>query len=1076
MGNDNLIKNFARTSLRLNMLLIVAVSLAILLFAMTYWAAARLVQEQLFKIEFHFSRLMGNIHEQEEFLLRVARHSDEVTQKRDQAVIPFQHRLLKEARDSWIYEGREFSFSMPFTLAVPTEMASQGEDQVAGIGKFGVLISNLYGSYWSISSYAAPQTLLLDLDSSISIGVPAATASRENGQVGKNDYLELSENLKKQILKFRPAQSDNAVMWAPANHVQGDGSSIKFITYMYTDTPQNLLAHDQSKRQLVIASLLDLRSITDSSRLSDWTVFDAMELITPDGLLLTGKIPSFDDAQEGLQLTSAGFLVKTTSKDGWRGYYHLDYRSFFQYAKWQLLVLLAVCLAFVVVGYFLLRWYAMRVVVPARRAHDRVVESDSFSRAIIQSAPVALCVLARKDRKVVMENELALQWLGDTQTISQLSRGWPSVAESAGAVRDKHLSITINDRQLEVSFSPSRYQGEDVVLCAFSDISAYKLAERALAEAKQSADASNEAKTVFLATMSHEIRTPLYGVLGTLELLTLSPLNALQRSQVQTMQRSSSILLQVISDILDVSKIEAGQLAIEHVEFSPLEMIEDVLQAYSAAAGAKGLHLYACVEVELPRRVRGDAARIRQILNNLLSNAIKFTDVGRIALRVKSEQVEGRWQFQWQVTDTGCGISSEHQVRLFEPFYQAHSQQHTVGGTGLGLSICWRLTQLMGGNLAIVSDTGLGSSFTLSLPLTVVPGEHPLLPGFTLKNEAVAVRAPIKELAISVCSWLSHFGALAVTGSEVSDDRYPGAVLVDVIPELLPELEWSGERVRCSEEGLIKPQRTSDGYIVSLHSLKGLLRAVALAQGEPLAASESAEAVQSWCRFSLHVLVAEDNPINQTLLKEQLQQLGCSVALASNGVEALRLWDHDAFDVVLTDVNMPEMNGYELTAALRRADSNTPIVGVTANALREEEERCIGVGMNACVVKPMSLQTLNNVLLKLCGHLDGAILSEEEASEEKSVMQVSSQLRDVFIQTFKEDLAKTRAAVRDKDAKAVGSMLHRIRGGLSVVQAQDLLDRCVAIEAQLDAQGWVEERRREVEDVLEQITQEMEKL
>ncbi|ROM59562.1 hybrid sensor histidine kinase/response regulator [Pseudomonas poae] len=1072
MGNDNLIKNFARTSLRLNMLLIVAVSLATLLFAMTYWAAERLIQEQLFKIEFHFSRLMGNIHEQEEFLLRVARHSDEVTQKRDQAVIPFQHRLLKEARDSWIYEGREFSFSMPFTLAVPTEMALQGE--ASGIGRFGVLISNLYGSYWSLSSYAAPQTLLLDLDSPISIGVPAATASREGEQAGQNDYLALTENLKKQILKFHPARSSNAVMWAPANHVEGDGSSIKFITYMYTDAPRNLLANDQTKRQLVIASLLDLRLITDSSRLSDWTVFDAMELITPDGLLLTGKIPNFDDAQEGLQLTSAGFLVKTTSKDGWRGYYHLDYRSFFQYAKWQLLVLLAVCLAFVVVGYFLLRWYSLKVVVPARQAHDRVVESESFSRAIIQNAPVALCVLARKDRKVVMENDLALQWLGDTQTISQLSRTWSS--ELAGAPDGKRLSIILNDRQLEVSFSPSRYQGEDVMLCAFSDISAYKLAERALAEAKQSADASNEAKTVFLATMSHEIRTPLYGVLGTLELLTLSALNAQQRSQVQTMQRSSSILLQVISDILDVSKIEAGQLAIEYVEFTPLEMIEDVLQSYSAAANAKGLHLYACVDVDLPKRVRGDAARIRQILSNLLSNAIKFTDVGRIALRLKSEQVGDEWHFQWQVTDTGCGISSELQTRLFEPFYQAHSQQHTVGGTGLGLSICWRLTQIMGGNLSVVSDTGLGSSFTLSLPLAVVAGEHPLLPGFTLKGEVVAVRAPIKELAISVCNWLSHFGALAVTGSEVSEDRYPGAVLVDVIPQLLPELEWGGERVRCSEDGLVNPQRTADGYIVSLHSVKGLLRAVALAQGESLAMNESVESTQSWCRFSLHVLVAEDNPINQVLLKEQLQQFGCSVALASNGVEALRLWDHDAFDVVLTDVNMPEMNGYELTTALRRSDSHTPIIGVTANAMREEEQRCIGVGMNACVVKPMSLQTLHDVLLKLCGHLDGAILPAEEAPANKSVMQVSGHLRDVFIQTFKEDLAKTRAALLDKDAKALGSILHRIRGGLSVVQAQDLLDRCVAIEAQLEAEGWVDERRREVEDVIEKITQEMEKL
>lgn len=1072
MGQETQFRKFTRTSLRLNRLLIISASLALLLFAMTFWAAERLLEEQLSKIEFHFSRLMGTVQEQEAFLLRVARQSDDATKKSDQAVIPLQRRLLKAAGDFSIFEGNEFSFAMPFTLAIPTVLASS--EEVNDIGRYGVQIANFYGSFWSRSSYVAPNTLLIDLDSSISIGVPATDAGRADGPDAHGTFLEQSERVKQQILKFRPAHMEGAVMWAPA--VRESGLPIQLIAYTNTDVTDNLW-FDNQKRQLVISSLLDLSSVFDTSRMSDLAVFDTLELVTPGGLLLTGQIPGLDESQDGLSLTSAGFLIKVTSENGWRGYYHLTYRSFFKYTKWQLLALLAACLAFIVAGYFLLRWYALKVVVPARRAHDRVVESDSFSRAIIQGAPVALCVLARRDRNIVMENPLARQWLGDAQSTRQLHHVWDA-AEQLGDEAGEHLplAITINGRQLEVGFSSARYQGEDVVLCAFNDVSAHKLAEQALAEAKRSADASNEAKTVFLATMSHEIRTPLYGVLGTLELLALSRLNALQQSQVQTMQRSSSILLQVISDILDVSKIEAGQLALEQVEFAPLEMIEDVLQAYSAAASAKGIHLYACVDVDLALKVRGDAARIRQILNNLLSNAIKFTDVGRIALRVKSEWVQGAWQFQWQVTDTGCGISSEHQVRLFEPFYQAHSQQHTLGGTGLGLSICWRLTQMMGGDLTVVSDTGLGSSFTLSLPLIQVPGEHSLLPGITLKHEAVAVRAPIKELAISVCDWLSRFGALAVVGSEVSEERYPGAVLVDVIPQLLPELAWSGSRVRCSERGLITPQPDADGFIVSLHSLKGLLRAVALAQGEPQVSSENIDAANRWCRFSLHVLVAEDNPINQTLLKEQLEQLGCSVALASDGVQALRLWEHDAFDVVLTDVNMPHMNGYELTTALRSTDPRTPIIGVTANAMREEEARCIGVGMNACIVKPMLLPALHDVLFKLCGHLDGAILPAEQRVAGESTLQVSAQLRGVFIQTFQEDLAKMRVALQEKDAQAVSALLHRLRGGLSVVQAQDLLDRCAALEARLNRNGWADDSGHDVEEVLGDISQELEKL
>ncbi|WP_332768582.1 hybrid sensor histidine kinase/response regulator [Pseudomonas koreensis] len=1075
MRQENHFRKFIRTALRLNRLLILSASSAFLLFAVTYVAVERLLEEQVSKIDFHFSRLMGTVHEHEAFLMRAVRQSDDATKKKDQAVIPLHNRLLKEVRGISIFEGIEFSFAMPFTLAMPTKVASL--DEVNDIGRYGVLIANYYGSFWSRSSYVAPQTLLIDLDSSISMGIPAAEISSGAELDAQTSFLEQSEAIKRQILQYRPENMDEGhVRWAPAIPAQADGPPIQFIAYTNTDITDNLW-FDNQKRQLVISTLLDLNSIFDTSRLSDLTVFDTMELITPEGLMLTRRIPGFHETQDGLTLTSAGLLIKVTAQDGWRGYYHLTYGSFFKYTKWHLLALLRVWLVVVVAGYFFVRWYNLKVVVPARRAHERIVESDTFSRTIIQGAPVALCVLARKDHTVVMENELARLWFGDEQSILQLNRVWRSV--EPGNEADQRLmpiSIRINDRQLEVSFSLSRYQGEEVVLCAFNDISSYKLAEQALAAAKQSSDASSEAKSIFLATMSHEIRTPLYGVLGTLELLSFSQLNNVQQSQVRTMQQSSTILLQIISDILDVSKIEAGQLALEQEEFSPLEMVEEVLQSYSAAAAIKGLHLYGCVDVDIALRVIGDVNRIRQILSNLVSNAIKFTDVGYIALRLKSERIEGVWYCQWQVTDTGCGIASKDQVHLFEPFYQVHNRQHTVGGTGLGLSICWRLTQMMSGSLSVISDKGLGSSFTLELPLAVVPGERALLPEMALRSEAVVVRAPIKELAVCVRDWLTRFGALAVIGTDVSEGRYPHAVLVDVMPELLSDLAWSGRRIACSESGLLTPQHTSNGYTISLYSLRDLLRAVALSQGVPLAADDGVGVISRWCRFSLHALVAEDNPINQTLLKEQLEQLGCSVTLASDGVQALRLWEHDAFDVILTDVNMPQMNGYELTVAIRRDDSHTPIIGVTANAMREEEERCVGVGMNACIVKPILLSTLHDALLSLCGHLDGAVLPGEDPLAGQGILQVSSQLREVFIQTFNEDLVKIRAALQGKDVYAVCALMHRIRGGLSVVQAQSLLDRCAAIEARLNAHGWGDDSAREIEEVLASIKQEMEEL
>ena len=205
----------------------------------------------------------------------------------------------------------------------------------------------------------------------------------------------------------------------------------------------------------------------------------------------------------------------------------------------------------------------------------------------------------------------------------------------AGQRRGAEHALEIEGRHLQVGFVATRYQGQDVRLCAFNDVTRHVEDARALEDARRTAAAANEAKTLFLATMSHEIRTPLYGVLGTLELLGLTPLAPRQQAYLQTIQRSSATLFQLISDVLDVSKIESGQMALEPVEFCPLEMIEDTLRTYSAFAQRKGLLLYGCTDARLPQRVFGDPIRIRQILNNLLSNAIKFTDSGRVVLRTR---------------------------------------------------------------------------------------------------------------------------------------------------------------------------------------------------------------------------------------------------------------------------------------------------------------------------------------------------------------------------------------------------------------------------------------------------------
>jgi two-component system capsular synthesis sensor histidine kinase RcsC len=1047
MESDNAsMRKLTTTSLRLNLLLVIAVTLAFLLIGTSYWGVDRLIQEVRDKLNFHFSRLMGDIREHEDFLVRVARPTDEATQKLDTEVIPLQRKLLQANDRISLFEGREFSFAMPFTLAVPTDAVKRPEN--AGVFSLGVMMANFYSSYWTTSRYPATQAFLLDLEGFTSLAVPAIDSFPGHVALSRQTYQAVIQRVLDRIQTHPPVKHGNEVIWGAAGRFSGYVEGNELIAYISAQIPDKLWLSGDPNRHVVAASLLDLNRINDFALVLDRAVFDDIELHSPRGDVLVESSVDTEGLEDDINFTLQGLMFKfsSTNESGWTAIYRVGYDSFFRYAKWHLLVLCTVLLASIIGSLLTLRWYALRVVAPARRAHGYVVESDAFGRTLIQTVPVALCVLRRHPPYIVMENRLAEEWLGGDSTVAQLSGEWfeglaPQGRESYSLINGRHLHVILN---------PTRYKGEDVLFCTFSDVTAHKEAENALAEARQSAIAASEAKSVFLATMSHEIRTPLYGVLGTLELLGLTSLSAQQREYLGTIQFSSSILLQLISDILDISKIESGQMALDSVAFSPLDLAEDVLRTYAASARSKGLQIYCCVDIGVPGRVLGDASRIRQILGNLLNNAIKFTDIGRVVLRLRRVDRKGQAaSLEWQVTDTGIGIAQEKQLNLFEPFYQVHGQQHTISGTGLGLSICWRLGQMMGGTLRVVSEAGLGSSFTFGLTLEVVDEQLQGAEDIQLNRETVFVRAPAKELASWLCDWLNHWGAVCATGSDALDKVSEQTVLVDLLPEALPDLEWKGERIICSSDGQSQPEAVTGGWKVNLYTLRGIARAVALAQGaNPLREMPPAEATKPQ-KLGLKVLVAEDNPINLLLLKEQLEELGCSVTLSSNGQEAFLRWRPGAFDAVLTDVNMPQMNGYELAEAIRRQDASIPIIGVTANAMREEGERCMAVGMNSWIVKPMSLLTLRENLCSLCGIADNAASTPPIAAEPAGPIKLSAKMRGVFIKTMQEDLQSARGALLDGDCNGVQQMLHRMRGAFVVTQAHSLADACGDIESSL---------------------------
>ena len=381
---------------------------------------------------------------------------------------------------------------------------------------------------------------------------------------------------------------------------------------------------------------------------------------------------------------------------------------------------------------------------------------------------------------------------------------------------------------------------------------------------------------------------------------------------------------------------------------------------------AKACNCTPCLDPQLPEPLLGDVSRLRQILNNLLSNAVKFTDAGRVVLRVQVLSREGeRVCLQWQVSDTGKGIAHQDQAFIFDPFYQTEGNNNVVAGTGLGLPICLRLTHLMNGTLRMVSEPGLGSSFSLTVPLEQPSSSLPPALPQALAADVVYVVSPVLELAQNLSGWLRRWGARPHIGLPTSLALEADGVLLELYPDApdsRPRLAWHGPRVTARGDGAHEPQFSGDGWHVNLNDLKAIQQALRHAQGGRPALPQPACEPHELRPLGLHILVAEDNVINQLILRDQLEELGCSVTLTRDGEEALLRWQDGGFDIVLTDVNMPRLNGYDLAKALRELGCTTPIIGATANALRGEEALCLAAGMNHCLIKPFTLRALFTAL------------------------------------------------------------------------------------------------------------------
>jgi two-component system sensor histidine kinase/response regulator len=778
-------------------------------------------------------------------------------------------------------------------------------------------------------------------------------------------------------------------------------------------------------------------------------------------------------------------------------------------------------------------WVA-RDITERKKIEDALSKSERRNRDLIDKS-LGFVVFHTLDGVILSVNSAAAATLGYERSEingKRLTDFVPETAHTAvadylreigerGAASGLMAVIAKNGEQLFLIYNNTLYadEGEEpFVLGHALDVTDRRRIEQELKKARDAALESANFKTAFLANVSHEIRTPMNGIVGMTDLLLDTPLNAQQRDFAETIRSSADALLTIINDILDISKIEAGKLELEHLDFDLPQVVEDAVYILAERAEAKNLELTLHIEANVPASLNGDPNRLRQVLLNLLSNAIKFTAQGEIFVGVSLYgEIDSDTVLKFVVCDTGIGIDHAAQKRLFEPFVQADvSTIRRFGGTGLGLAISKQLVEMMNGEIGLESSLGEGSRFWFTARFAK-PNAAPQFTAQPIENRVLiiepnaAARRALTDIllarnietaafadAADVLRQLENaatrkprlidFVLLAADAPRAAE--FTSAVGSDFVIVLMTKINTAktclGSFVNRVAAAVTKPVRQKQ-----LFEILAKLAGDAPRDFQPPQPKIVERDFEITATNGGKILLVEDNPVNQKVAVSYLRKFGFAVDVATNGREAIEAVYRNCYDLVLMDCQMPEMDGYEATATIRACEARgeiahrTPIIAMTASAMSGDREHCFAVGMDDYLAKPIEPSKLREVVSRWCdggkkyavprrnGKPRAAKESLNAAVDDSALAEFANletenpgflaDLIELFLQDTAQSVARLRTLAAKNNLREINFLAHKIKGSSGTFGAKYLSRLCQELEQSCRADDLSAARRLTLE-------------